>query len=71
MWMPESEWRALIPNPRIGDSDPVPLTLKLRVLRHHLATERGPGESQWFTRGTPCDGELDWIVEAATSEEVR
>lgn len=72
MWMPESEWRALIhKNPRVGDSGPVPLTLKLRVLRYHLDPERGLGEAQWFTRATPGDGELDWIVESATREEVR
>lgn len=72
MWIPQSEWQALIPkNPKEGDSGPVPLTLKLRVLRHHLDPERGLGEAQWFTRATADDGELNWIVESVSPQEVR
>jgi hypothetical protein len=72
MWIPQAEWQALIPkNPKEGNSGPVPLTLKLRVLRHHLDPERGLGEAQWFTRATADDGELNWIVESVSPQQVR
>jgi hypothetical protein len=49
----------------------VPETFKLRILRYHLDPERGLGEAQWFTRATADDGELEWIVESASTEKVR
>lgn len=72
MWIPESEWRALIPQePKQGDRGPVPDTFKLRLLRYHLDPERGLGEAQWFTRSTLDDGTVDWIVESVSPETVR
>ncbi len=72
MLIPEAEWRALIPqNPKVGDRGPVPLTFKLRILRHHLDPERGLGEAQWFTRATPDDGTLEWAVESVSPEKIR
>jgi hypothetical protein len=72
MWVPEIEWRALIPKtPKVGDNGPVPLTFKLRVLRYHLDPERGLGEAQWFTRAKAEDGELRWVVESVSVEKLR
>ncbi len=72
MWVPESEWRALIPpNPVEGLRGPVPGRFKLRVLRYHLDPERGLGEAQWFTRARPGDGILEWVVESSSPGKIR
>jgi hypothetical protein len=72
MWVPESEWRALIPkDPQVGDRGPVRDAFKLRVLRYHLDPERGLGEAQWFTGASLDDGELEWVVESVSGDEVR
>lgn len=72
MWIPESEWRALIPRtPKVGDRGPVPVTFKLRVLRYHLDPERGLGEAQWFTKASPEDGTLEWVVESVSDKQIR
>lgn len=72
MWVPEAEWRALVPrDPQPGARGAVPESFKLRVLRHHLDPERGLGEAQWFTRASAADGELEWVVEEATTDTVR
>lgn len=72
MWVPESEWRGLIPpNPVEGLRGPVPGRFKLRVLRYHLDPERGLGEAQWFTRARPGDGILEWVVESSSPGKIR
>jgi hypothetical protein len=72
MWVPESEWRAMIlAEPQVGDRGAVSELFKLRVLRYHLDPERGLGEAQWFTRAEADDGDLEWVVESVTPETVR
>jgi hypothetical protein len=72
MWVPENEWRALIPDdPKAGARGAVPESFKLRVLRYHLDPERGLGEAQWFTRAKAEDGVLEWVVEAASPTAIR
>lgn len=72
MWIPESEWRSLIPAvPKPGDRGAVPESFKLRLLRFHLDPERGLGEAQWFTRASSEDGKLEWIVESVSPEKIR
>lgn len=72
MWIPEAEWRALIPSEaRVGERGPVPESFKLRILRYHLDPERGLGEAQWFTRATSDDGVLEWVVESASERDLR
>lgn len=71
MWIPENEWRALIPKePQKGDRGPAPESFKLRILRHHLDPERGLGEAQWFTRANPDDGVLEYAVESVSHDKV-
>jgi hypothetical protein len=72
MWIPEPEWRAMIPkDPKVGARGSVPESFKLRLLRYHLDPERGLGEAQWFTRATADDGSLEWIVESASPDTLR
>ena len=72
MWIPEVEWRALIPeDAKVGARGAVPENLKLRVLRYHLDPERGLGEAQWFTRARSEDGKLEWIVESVAPDAIR
>ena len=72
MWIPESEWLALLPSkPEEGLRGPVPERFKLRVLRYHLDPERGLGEAQWFTRARPGDGSLEWVVEPSSPGKIR
>jgi hypothetical protein len=72
MWVPEPEWRSLIPEDReVGARGPVPESFKLRLLRYHLDPERGLGEAQWFTRAAADDGRLEWVVESASPDQLR
>ena len=72
MWIPEREWRAMIPEDRkVGARGPVPESFKLRLLRYHLDPERGLGEAQWFTRAASDDGSLEWIVQSLSPHHLR
>jgi hypothetical protein len=71
MWVPEKEWRSLIPSdPIAGDRHAVPVTFVLRLFRYHLDPCRGFSEGAAFTRSKSSDGKLTLIVEAVTSDKM-
>jgi hypothetical protein len=71
LWLPEKEWRALVPaEPRIRTTHPVPATFALRLLRFHLDPARGFTEGANFTRSRSDAGQLTLTVQEATDDKV-
>src|SRR5262249_27004174 len=67
MWVPEEEWRALVPSsPRPGASHPVPVSFSLRLFRYHLDPARGFTEGANFTGSGPDAGRLTLTVRDVT-----
>lgn len=71
MWVPEKEWRALVPaEPRAGDPHPVPAPFALRLFRFHLDPCRGFTEGAAFTRSRADAGRLALKVREVTAEKI-
>jgi len=72
MWVPETEWRALVPAaPRKGDKHPVPTSFALRLFRYHLDPCRGFSESAAFTRSGADAGRLTLTVDEVDERKLR
>jgi hypothetical protein len=71
LWITEAEWKSLLPaSPKSGQEAPMPQSLALRILRHHLDPARGLGESQNFTRAPAESGEFRVVVASVSANEV-
>jgi hypothetical protein len=71
MWIPEKEWRALIPDqPRKGARHPVPISFVLRLCRFHLDPARGFTEGANFTASRRDAGRFTLTVEDASDDRV-
>lgn len=72
MWIPEQEWRALIPeNPEKGRTYPAPASFVARLARYQLDPERGLGESIKFFNVQPRVADVNLTVEEVSDSEVR
>jgi hypothetical protein len=72
MWIPESEWKSLIPSdPKPGDRRAAPATFALRLFRYHLDPARGFTEGANFSRSGPEAGRLELVVEEVTPGRLR
>lgn len=72
MWIPEREWRALIPeSPQKGQSMPAPASFVARLARYQLDPERGLGESVKFLNVQPKVAEVVITVEEVTEKELH
>jgi hypothetical protein len=71
MWIPEAEWKALIPAElRKGASQPAPTSFVLRLFRFHLDPARGFTESANFTRSPSNSGSITLTVQDVTTEKL-
>lgn len=71
MWIPEKEWRALVPDePTRGASHPVPVSFALRLFRFHLDPARGFTEGANFTGSRADAGMLNLTVQDATADKL-
>ncbi len=71
MWIPEKEWRALIPeSPQRGQSMPAPASFVARLARYQLDPERGLGESIKFLNVQPRLAELTITVDEVSDKEL-
>src|SRR5262249_50494855 len=67
MWVPEKEWRALVPaEPRQGGELPVPASFTLRLSRYHLDPCRGFSEGAAFVTARSDAGRLTLTVQAVS-----
>jgi hypothetical protein len=72
MWIPENEWKALIPeNPQKAQSFPAPVPFVLRLFKYHLDPERGLGEGVTFGGAKADAGKIILIVEEVMLQTVR
>ena len=72
MWIPEAEWRAMIPSrPSQGESFDAPRSFQARLFRFHLDPCRGLGEGLTFQRASADDGSVTITVERVTPRSVR
>ncbi len=72
MWLPQKEWRALIPeNAEKGQKLPAPPSFVARLARYQLDPERGLGESVKFLNVQPTVAEVTVTVEDVADSEVR
>jgi hypothetical protein len=72
MWIPEAEWRGLIPaEPKEGERRPAPVALALRLFRFHLDPSRGFTEGSNFSRSEAGAGRLELVVETVTPEKLQ
>jgi hypothetical protein len=72
MWVPEKEWRALVPaNPNKGDQVAVPASFALRLFRYHLDPCRGFSEGSAFQNSKADAGRLTLTVQEATPTTLR
>jgi hypothetical protein len=72
MWIPEKEWRALIPeSPQKGQSMPAPPSFVARLARYRLDPERGLGESVKFLNVQPRLAEFTITVDEVSEKELR
>ncbi|OAI46675.1 hypothetical protein AYO44_10890 [Planctomycetaceae bacterium SCGC AG-212-F19] len=72
MWIPETEWRAFIPeNPEKGQSLAAPVSFALRLCKYHLDPERGLGEGIAFGGAKADAGKIVFTVEEVTPEMIR
>lgn len=71
MWIPESEWRALVPvDPRVGETQAVPVSFALRLMRFHLDPCRGFSESAAFTRSQPGAGRFALAITKVSADRL-
>ena len=71
MWIPESEWRALVPaEPKAGETHPVPVSFALRLMRFHLDPCRGFSESAAFTRSSADAGRFTLTTTQVTADKL-
>lgn len=71
MWIPEAEWRALIPpEPRPGGRTPVPASFALRMFRYHLDPCRGFTEGSAFQNSRADAGTLTLTVQEADAAKL-
>ena len=71
MWIPEKEWKALVPaEPRKGAKQPAPTSFALRLYRFHLDPARGFTEGANFTTSRPDAGQLTLTVEDVTADKL-
>lgn len=71
MWIPEPEWRALIPaEPTTGARHLVPASFALRLFRYHLDPCRGFSEGAAFTTSKSDAGRLTLIVQDVDDEKL-
>ncbi|GBD37068.1 hypothetical protein HRbin36_02198 [bacterium HR36] len=71
MWVPENEWKALIPKtPQPGQKVPIPTTFALRLFRFHLDPHRGLGEGIEFAHADLSAGQLSLVVESVQGDRV-
>jgi hypothetical protein len=67
MWVPEKEWRALVPaEPRKGQQVTVPVGFALRLFRYHLDPCRGFSEGAAFVGSKADAGRLTLTVQEVT-----
>jgi hypothetical protein len=72
MWVPEKEWRALIPSdPHMGQSVEVPASFALRLFRWHLDPARGFTEGANFAASRAADGKLTMTVQEVSPNKLR
>lgn len=72
MWIPEAEWRALVPaDPKPGERGAVPASFALRLFRFHLDPARGFTEGANFTRSKPEAGRLSLTVAEVAPDRLR
>jgi hypothetical protein len=71
MWVPEKEWRALVPaEPRSGSRRAVPVSFALRLFRFHLDPSRGFSEGAAFTTARADAGRLSLTVQEVAPERL-
>jgi hypothetical protein len=71
MWVPEKEWRALVPaEPRKGEMVEVPTSFALRLFRYHLDPCRGFSEGAAFLRARADAGRLTLTVQETTESKL-
>jgi hypothetical protein len=71
MWVPEKEWRSLIPaEPRSGEPVAVPTTFALRLYRFHLDPCRGFSEGAAFLATKADAGRLTLTVQEVTEAKL-
>jgi hypothetical protein len=72
MWIPQAEWQALFDvNPRVGQSQVVPESRKLRVFGHHMNPNLGIQGSRAYKPRSLQMGEMTATVEEVTANSVR
>jgi hypothetical protein len=72
MWVPEKEWRALVPaEPRAGESVTLPTTFVLRLFRYHLDPCRGFSEGAAFVSAKADAGRLTLTIQEVTDARVK
>jgi hypothetical protein len=72
MWIPENEWKALLPEkPEKGQSYPAPDAFVLRLFKYHLDPERGLGEGITFGGARIGDGKVMLTVEEVAPDRIR
>jgi hypothetical protein len=72
MWIPEKEWRALVPaEPRKGEKVTVPASFALRLFRYHLDPCRGFSEGAAFTGSKADAGQLTLTVDEVSAATLR
>jgi hypothetical protein len=71
MWIPEKEWRALIPaEPIDGNGHSIPDTFVLRLIRFHLDPSRGFSESAHFAATRSSAADLRLVVTEVSPERL-
>jgi hypothetical protein len=71
LWIPEAEWKALIPSgAKAGDVLPVPKKLLLRVIRFHLM-DNTRGEPPIWKRDEVRAGSMTVTVETVSAKEIK
>jgi hypothetical protein len=72
MWVLQEEWRAMIPaEPKVGQSQPAPEAVKLRLYGHHLNPNLGIQGSRAFSPSSVKEGTLTLTVETVTDQSIR
>lgn len=72
MWIQKAEWRAMIPpEPKVGQSQPAPAAVQLRLFAYHLNPNLGIQGSRAFAPRSLKAGELTVQVEAVTDQSIR
>jgi hypothetical protein len=71
MWIPEAEWRALVPaDPKPGERRAAPAAFALRLFRFHLDPSRGFTEGSNFGRSSSANGRIELTVKEASPEKL-